>query len=80
MPNAIKPNNFQAFLIKRLGVDKYLSEYMKNKNYPEINVQMESLDNYRLKEYKMWYQADPQLLEFFYKSNHSPLLYENFNF
>ena len=80
MPNAIKPSNFQQFLIKRLGVDKYLQEYMTNKNYPEINVKMESLEQYRLKEYKMWYQADPAMLEFFYKSNHSPLLYENYNF
>lgn len=48
----IKPSHFQNFIIKRLGVDKYVQEFMSGKNYTEVVMNAENLESYRLKEYK----------------------------
>lgn len=77
MKNSITPNHFQKFLIKRIGIDKWLEEKNRNKN---INIDVTECDDFDLLENKMWYEGQSEQLEFFYKSRQTPYIMEQYKF
>jgi hypothetical protein len=77
--STITPNRFQRFLIKRVGVDKYIEEWEKSKNfYNELKVDDSS--DFELKENKTWYDGGTQKLEFFYKEHRGPYMINQYKF
>lgn len=70
------PNALQRGLIKTIGVDKYyqIKEMEKSKADVVFSLGDENTE-LQLREYKIWYDANPRRIEHFYKTNFHQYLY-----
>ena len=72
----IKPNQFQMALIKSIGIPQFLEQQEQLKAVKDIEVKMNTADNFELMENKVWYKGKAEELEYFYKSNAQPYVYK----
>ena len=79
MDKGITPSKFQRFFIKRLGIDKYVEEYEKNKHKFD-QLEAKNDDDYFQRENKVWYNGKAQEIEYFYKSNYGPNIIHQYKF
>ena len=79
MDKILRPSRFQRGIIKSLGIEKYLTERERDK-HTNTNINSNEDETYRLMENRVWNEADPSKLEFFYKTNHNQHLYKGFQF
>lgn len=82
MPKAkqLKVSMFQREIIKRIGIPQFLAEY-DQKKLEEKHAILEMKDeaeNWKLEEFRLWYEGDPEELEFWYKTNHIPYVYSSY--
>jgi hypothetical protein len=82
MPKAkeLSVSMFQREIIKRIGIPQFLAEYEQKKLEEKHSIlEMKDVqDNWKLEEYRLWYEGDPEELEFWYKTNHIPYVYNSY--
>jgi hypothetical protein len=71
----IKPNQFQMALIKSIGIPQFLEQQEQLKAIHDIEVKVNTNENYELMENKVWYEGKAEKLEYFYKTNMGPFVY-----
>lgn len=82
MPKAkeLKVSMFQREIIKRIGVPQFLAEYERKKaEEKHAIIEAKDVENtWKMEEYKLWFEGNPEELEFYYKSSSVPFVYNSY--